>query len=54
MSGHPAIAVPWTVASDGRPLGVQVVGRRFADAEMLAAARALEGLRLPPPAWPTP
>jgi aspartyl-tRNA(Asn)/glutamyl-tRNA(Gln) amidotransferase subunit A len=54
MSGHPAISVPWAVAPDGRPLGVQVVGRRFADAAVLGAARVLEELRGPLPAWPAP
>jgi aspartyl-tRNA(Asn)/glutamyl-tRNA(Gln) amidotransferase subunit A len=54
MSGHPAISVPWAVAADGRPLGVQLVGRRFADVAVLAAARGLEALRDPPPAWPRP
>jgi Asp-tRNA(Asn)/Glu-tRNA(Gln) amidotransferase A subunit family amidase len=46
--------VPWAVAADGRPLGVQLVGRRFADVAVLAAARGLEALRDPPPAWPRP
>src|SRR3954452_4046941 len=54
MSAHPAISVPWAVAADGRPLGVQLVGRRFADVAVLAAARGLEALRDPPPAWPRP
>ena len=54
MSGHPAIGVEWAVAADGRPLGVQLVGRRFADVAVLAAARGLETLRDPPPAWPRP
>jgi aspartyl-tRNA(Asn)/glutamyl-tRNA(Gln) amidotransferase subunit A len=54
MSGHPAISVPWAVATDGRPLGVQLVGRRFADATVLAAARVVERLRGPLPEWPEP
>jgi Asp-tRNA(Asn)/Glu-tRNA(Gln) amidotransferase A subunit family amidase len=54
MSGHPAISVPWAVAADARPLGVQLVGRRFADVAVLAAARGLEALRDPLPAWPRP
>jgi aspartyl-tRNA(Asn)/glutamyl-tRNA(Gln) amidotransferase subunit A len=52
MSGHPAISVPWSVDSQGRPLGVQLVGRRFADVAVLAAARGLETLRAPLPDWP--
>ena len=54
MSGHPAISVPWTTTSDGRPIGVQIVGRRFADLEVLRLAAACEQLRPPLPRWPTP
>lgn len=54
MSGHPAISVPWSVTADGRPLGVQLGGRRFADVGVLAAARAVEALREPLPSWPRP
>jgi Asp-tRNA(Asn)/Glu-tRNA(Gln) amidotransferase A subunit family amidase len=52
MSGHPAISVPWTTTSDGRPIGVQLVGRRFADLDVLRVAAACEGLRPPLPPWP--
>jgi aspartyl-tRNA(Asn)/glutamyl-tRNA(Gln) amidotransferase subunit A len=56
MSGHPAISVPWTTTSNGRPIGVQLIGRRFADLMVLRVAAACEALRpaLPPrPAAPT-
>jgi aspartyl-tRNA(Asn)/glutamyl-tRNA(Gln) amidotransferase subunit A len=52
MSGHPAISVPWTTTSDGRPIGVQLVGRRFADLLVLRVAAACEALRPPSPPWP--
>ena len=52
MSGHPAISVPWTTTSDGRPIGVQLVGRRFADLTVLRVAAACETLRPPLPPWP--
>jgi aspartyl-tRNA(Asn)/glutamyl-tRNA(Gln) amidotransferase subunit A len=52
MSGHPAISVPWTTTSDGRPIGVQLVGRRFADLLVLRVAAACEALRPPLPPWP--
>src|SRR3954466_11139259 len=52
MSGHPAISVPWTTASDGRPIGVQLVGRRFADLAVLGVAAACEALRPALPQWP--
>jgi aspartyl-tRNA(Asn)/glutamyl-tRNA(Gln) amidotransferase subunit A len=52
MSGHPAISVPWTTTSNGRPIGVQLVGRRFADLVVLRVAAACEALRPPLPPWP--
>src|SRR3954451_23687077 len=52
MSGHPAISVPWTTTSNGRPIGVQLVGRRFADLVVLRLAASCEALRPPLPPWP--
>ena len=52
MSGHPAISVPWTTTSNGRPIGVQLVGRRFADLVVLRLAAACEALRPASPPWP--
>jgi aspartyl-tRNA(Asn)/glutamyl-tRNA(Gln) amidotransferase subunit A len=52
MSGHPAISVPWTTTADGRPIGVQLIGRRFADLNVLRIAAACETLRPPLPPWP--
>jgi aspartyl-tRNA(Asn)/glutamyl-tRNA(Gln) amidotransferase subunit A len=52
MSGHPAISVPWTTTSNGRPVGVQFVGRRFADLVVLRVAAACEALRPALPPWP--
>jgi aspartyl-tRNA(Asn)/glutamyl-tRNA(Gln) amidotransferase subunit A len=52
MSGHPAISVPWSTTSDGRPIGVQLVGRRFADLAVLRVAAALEAVRPALPPWP--
>jgi aspartyl-tRNA(Asn)/glutamyl-tRNA(Gln) amidotransferase subunit A len=54
MSGHPAISVPWTTTSNGRPIGVQLVGRRFADLMVLRVAAACEALRPALPPWPAP
>ncbi|MBI3047160.1 MAG: amidase [Acidobacteria bacterium] len=42
ITGHPAITVPCGATADRLPVGAQIVGRRGADAELLAAARALE------------
>jgi Asp-tRNA(Asn)/Glu-tRNA(Gln) amidotransferase A subunit family amidase len=54
ISGHPAISVPWTTTADGRPIGIQLVGRRFADVPVLALAAACERLRPELPSWPAP
>jgi aspartyl-tRNA(Asn)/glutamyl-tRNA(Gln) amidotransferase subunit A len=54
ISGHPAISVPWTTTQDGRPIGIQLVGRRFADVPVLALGAACERLRPELPPWPTP
>jgi aspartyl-tRNA(Asn)/glutamyl-tRNA(Gln) amidotransferase subunit A len=45
MTGQPAITVPCGVAADGLPVGLQIVGRRFADATVLQAAAAFESAR---------
>lgn len=45
MSGQPAISVPAGFTSDGRPLGVQISGRRFDDIGVLAVARWFETAR---------
>lgn len=53
VTGHPAISVPCGFTQDGLPVGVQVVGRRGADLDVLRLAHAFEratrvGLRRPP------
>jgi Asp-tRNA(Asn)/Glu-tRNA(Gln) amidotransferase A subunit family amidase len=41
--GLPAAVVPLSRSSTGLPIGVQVIGRRFREDEVLAVARAIEG-----------
>lgn len=45
MTGHPAASVPAGFTDDGLPVGLQVVGPRFGDHDVIAACGALEGER---------
>lgn len=52
MSGHPAVTVPSSMHASGLPMGVQVIGRYFDEATILAVADTVEGdprFRLPLP-----
>ena len=55
MSGQPALSIPCGFSSEGLPIGLQIVGRRFDDVGVLSVARAYEEIRsaviLP---WPEP
>lgn len=42
FSGHPALTLPVGRGEDGMPLGIQLGGRRFGEADLLAAARWCE------------
>ena len=42
VAGLPAISVPHEINREGLPIGVQFIGRRFADADLLGFARVLE------------
>jgi amidase/aspartyl-tRNA(Asn)/glutamyl-tRNA(Gln) amidotransferase subunit A len=44
FTGHPAASIPAGLA-DGLPVGMQIVGRRYADADVFAASAAFEALR---------
>ena len=52
MSEQPAAAVNWSASSEGLPLGVQLIGRRFDDAGVLRLARLIEQLRPVQRRWP--
>jgi len=45
LTGQPAATVPCGFAADGMPVGLQIVGRRHADALVLRAAAAFEAAR---------
>ncbi|WP_239522951.1 amidase family protein, partial [Stenotrophomonas maltophilia] len=52
VTGCPAISVPCGFTRTGLPVGLQLVGRPHADADVIAAAAALEaalGLDTRPP-----
>jgi aspartyl-tRNA(Asn)/glutamyl-tRNA(Gln) amidotransferase subunit A len=54
MSENPAISINGGYDSQGFPIGVQIVGRRFDDLGVLGMAKAFEGLRGPQRPWPSP
>ena len=42
FTGHPAISVPAGLTPEGLPVGLQIIGRRFADESVLAFASRFE------------
>jgi amidase len=45
FSGHPAASIPAGLAEGQLPVGMQLIGRRYADADVLAASAAFERIR---------
>lgn len=43
-TGHPAIVLPYTQDHDGLPIGVQLIGKRWGEAQLLAVAQAISGV----------
>ena len=53
MSENPAVSINGGYDTNGFPIGVQIVGRRFDDLGVLGMAKAFEGLRGPQKPWPS-
>lgn len=41
LTGHPALVMPLAISGDGLPIGVQLVGRRWGETELLAVGQQL-------------
>jgi len=54
MSEQPAASVNCGYDSEGLPIGLQIIGRRFDDLGVLAVARAFETIRAEQRPWPEP
>ena len=52
LTGQPAVSVPMGHGADGLPVGLQIMGRRWADATVLAAAAAVERVLPWAQEWP--
>lgn len=52
MSEQPALAINAGYTGEGLPIGLQIIGRRFDDAGVLALGAWWERLRLPQRPWP--
>jgi amidase len=44
VTGHPVVTIPIGQSSRGLPVGVQIVGRRWREVELMEAARRIAGL----------
>ncbi len=43
-TGHPAVVLPYKLDRAGLPMGVQIVGKRWSEARLLAMAKAFSEL----------
>jgi amidase len=42
LSGHPAVVIPIGQTQNGLPMGMQIVGKRWREIEMLAIAQEID------------
>jgi aspartyl-tRNA(Asn)/glutamyl-tRNA(Gln) amidotransferase subunit A len=52
MTEQPASSINCGYSAEGLPIGLQIVGRRFADMDVLRASRWYEQARGPQRPWP--
>ena len=45
FTGHPAASIPAGLTVGNLPVGMQIIGRRYADADVLAASAAFERIQ---------
>jgi amidase len=45
FTGHPVASAPAALSPDGLPIGMQIIGRRYSDLEVLTASAVFERLR---------
>ncbi|MBK6766926.1 MAG: hypothetical protein IPG71_11670 [bacterium] len=45
LAGVPAVSIPWSTDAAGLPIGLQLMGRHYAEAQLLSAGILLEKLR---------
>jgi aspartyl-tRNA(Asn)/glutamyl-tRNA(Gln) amidotransferase subunit A len=54
MAENPAVSINGGYDTQGFPIGIQIIGRRFDDLGVLGMAKAFESLRGPQRPWPRP
>ena len=45
LTGHPAASVPAGFSESGLPIGMQIVGRRYHDEDVLKVSKMIENLK---------
>ena len=53
LSGQPALTIRGGFAENGLPVGIQLIGHSFADADVLRAGHQFEKARPELQTWPT-